>query len=108
MNEKLPNDDYEEVWFESVTALVLSQTDSKDMHIRVFRQALEMLKIRTRHWTYNSVLEVLFYGRKMFSQYLINFEDDNIDGFTLIDQFVGFFNAQCLPWIRNHGGWVSD
>ena len=107
MNPRLPHHVYERVLFEAIT-LAISQTGYQAVPVKVFRHALEMVRRQTSGWTYRSIMDMLFYGRKMFSQFLINFEGDDIDGLRLIDQFVDFFNVQCLPWIRSHGGWVSN
>ena len=106
-NSKLSNQQCERVLFETFS-LIISQTGCQLMPVQVFRKALEMVQGQNSHWTYHSVLDVLFCGRKIFSQLLINFEGQDINGFRLIDQFVDFFNAHCLPWIRSHGGWVSN
>lgn len=97
----------ERVLLEAFT-VAMSQTSYRAMPVQVFRQALEMIRRQTSGWSYRSILDMLFYGRKMFSQFLINFEGHDIDELKLIDQFVDFFNVQCLPWIRSHGGWVSN
>ena len=98
---------FEHVLFEAFT-ISMSQTNYQVVPVQVFRQALETIREKTSHWTYRSIFDMLFYGRKMFSQFLINFEGSDINELKLIDQFVDFFNAQCLPWIRSHGGWVSN
>ena len=93
--------------FESVLCETLkSQTGCQVIPVKIFRHALEMLRRQTSGWTYRSIMDMLFYGRKLFFQFLIN-QSDEFDELRLMDQFVEFFNVHCLPWIRSHGGWVS-
>lgn len=88
-----------------VISTTISQTGYRRVPVEAFRQALEMVRRKTSCWTHRSILDMLFYGRKMFSHFLINFEGSDINELKLIDQFVDFFNIHCLPWIRSHGGW---
>jgi len=107
INPKISYQAYEAVLLQVIT-FPISQAGYHVMPVQAFRQALELMRRQTSFSTYQSILDMLFYGRKMFSHFLINFEGDDIDGLKLIDQFVDFFNIHCLPWIRSHGGWVSD
>ena len=103
----VPYHKIERIMFEAFT-LAISQTGYHVVPVQVFRRALEMVRGQTRGWTHRSILDMLFYGRKMFTQFLINFEGNDLDELKLINQFVDFFNIHCLPWIRSHGGWVSN
>ena len=101
-----PKLSYERVLCETL-ALATSQTGCQVVPVKIFRHTLEIVRGQSSGWTYGSIMDMLFYGRKLFSQFLINFEGDDFEGLRLMDQFVEFFNVHCLPWIRSHGGWVS-
>lgn len=87
---------------------LVSQTENHPEKLHgIFHKILGIVKGQRPNLTYQSVVDMLFYGRKALTQFLMNLEYDDAQGLGLVDQFVDFFNIHCLPWIRNHGGWVS-
>ena len=98
---------FETLMLQTLSTYVSQGEDRPELLHGIFNKILSIAKGQHPSLTYQSVVDILFYGRKALTQFLMNLEYDDAQGLGLVDQFVDFFNFHCLPWIRTHGGWVS-